>query len=156
MTLHPEKTKLLDFRKPLQRGKRKPGCSFDFLGFTHFWARSRTGTWVVRPKTTKSRVRRTITALSQWCRSNRHLPLEEQHRQLSMKLNGHYAYFGRIGNAKALKQVWWLAGMTWWRWLSRRSQKARMTWDKFERKVLSRFRLPPPKMRPSSYATAKP
>lgn len=156
LTLHPEKTRLLDFRKPHPRGKRRRGCSFDFLGFTHFWAKSRKGKWVVRPKTSKSRMRRTITALTQWCRANRHLSLEEQHRQLSMRLKGHYSYFGRIGNGRALSQIWWHTNMIWWKWLSRRSQNGRMTWAKYERKVLKKFKLPSPRMTRSNLANAKP
>ena len=59
LTLHPDKTRLIDFRKPQEpedAGKRGPG-SFDLLGFTFFWAKSRKGNWVVKQRTAKSRLR---------------------------------------------------------------------------------------------------
>jgi len=75
--LHPEKTRLVAFRRPPRppdgggpgSGKR-PGA-FDFLGFTHFWAKSRRGKWHVRRKTARGRMRRAIRAVNWWCASHR-------------------------------------------------------------------------------------
>ena len=105
LTLHPEKTRLVDFRRPSPAGtegapQRERG--FDLLGFTHYWGRSRKGRWVVQRKTATSRFSRAVRQVGQWCRLNRHRPLLEQQQVLSRKLKGHDAYYGMTGNARAL------------------------------------------------------
>ena len=93
LTIHPQKTALVAFGKPSARAEETQGQStFEFLGFTHYWARSRQGYWVIKRRTAKKRLRRTLTALWQWCRSHRHRKVEEQHQELCQKLRGHYQY----------------------------------------------------------------
>jgi group II intron reverse transcriptase/maturase len=94
LTLHPDKTRLIEFRRPNLWDREKPKVSFDFLGFTHVWGRSRKGGWILMQRTAKSRFSRSLGRITQWCREHRHLPLRDQHRALSAKLRGHYAYFG--------------------------------------------------------------
>ena len=91
LELHPEKTKLLDFRKPSQEAS-SGNNTFDFLGFTHYWAKSRKGYWVIKRKTTDKKIRKTIQAMREWCQKNRHRPLDDQYRILCSKLKGHFAY----------------------------------------------------------------
>jgi RNA-directed DNA polymerase len=109
LTLHPEKTRLVRFQPSSDDRKDDDGDggpgTFDLLGFTLYWAKSKRGYWVVQVKTAKSRVSRTLERLSDWCRLHRHLPVAVQWKQLTAKLRGHYAYFGIIGNAKALLAV---------------------------------------------------
>ena len=147
LTLHPEKTRLVEFRKP---SKRPPsgdddesggGRTFDFLGFTHHWAKSRKGNWVVKKRTAKDRLRRALMNVNQWCRSNRHRPIAEQHRILAAKLRGHFGYFGITGNSRAVSSFAFRAVRIWRKWLNRRSQKARMTWERFGR-LMQRYPLP--------------
>ena len=90
---------------PKEPEDRAP-TTFDFLGFTHYWGRSRAGGWVVRRKTAKGRIRRTLQASSAWHRANLHLPIEEQRRKLDQKLRGHYGYFGIIGTMPASNASW--------------------------------------------------
>jgi hypothetical protein len=52
LTIHPEKTKLIDFTEPGD-GAGKGKGSFTFLGFTHYWMKSKKGKWVVGRKTDK-------------------------------------------------------------------------------------------------------
>lgn len=143
LALHPEKTRLIDFRKPSpgQPAGWQPG-SFDLLGFTHFWARSRKGNQVVKRKTAKSRFSRAVKAMGEWCRIHRHQPLAEQHRVLTMKLKGHYAYFGITGNAQALSRLLYEVRQRWKKWLDRRSQRAG-DWKRFAA-IYARYPLPPP------------
>jgi group II intron reverse transcriptase/maturase len=150
LTVHPDKTRLIPFRKPRRRdndgegGAQGPG-SFDLLGFTHFWAKSLKGNWVIRLKTAKSRFRRGLKAMAEWCRKAMHLPVREQHKTLSQKLRGHYAYYGVTGNAKAIDRFRDCVRRTWARALSRRSNKG-MTWEAFN-KLHAIFRLPPARVR---------
>ena len=94
LTVHPEKTRLVRFQPPEAddsdtEGRDPPEPrTFDFLGFTHYWGRSQRGAWVVKRKTAKSRLKRALAALSEWCRKNLHLPIKEQHQKLTQKAAG--------------------------------------------------------------------
>ena len=146
LRLHPEKTRLVDFRRPCGGGPRGKGPrSFDFLGFTHHWGRSRHGRWVVKRKTAKGRLSRSLRRIREWCSKHRHQPIWWQQRRLSQKLKGHYAYFGITGNRRALESFYWHVERIWRAWLNRRSQKARMIWSRFTR-LLRRYPLPKPRI----------
>jgi hypothetical protein len=99
LALHPDKTRLFDFRSPART--REPG-TFQFLGFTHYWGKSRQGHSVIKRKTAKDRLARTLMRMEQWCKKYRHLPMLMQHRALNQKLRGHYGYFGITGNFRCL------------------------------------------------------
>jgi RNA-directed DNA polymerase len=148
LTLHPQKTRLVPFERPPDRPERPgpqertPAGTFDLLGFTHYWGRSRHGYWVVKRKTSKSRISRGLKALAQWLRKERHRELADQHRTLSQKLRGHFAYYGITGNAAALKRFRRGAIGLWRKWLSRRNRDGPLAWDKMYR-LLERFPLPP-------------
>ena len=136
LTLHPEKTRLVRFTRPESKpdsGTDDGPDSFDFLGFTHHWARSTNGHWVVMLKTAKSRFSSTVKRISEWCRRNRHLPVALQCTTLTRKLRGHFNYFGVVGNASALWRFGHAVYATWRSWLNRRSQRARMTWERMRR-----------------------
>ena len=157
LTLHPTKTRLAPFQRPSQRPGREPPPqerpgTFDFLGFTHYWGKSRKGYNVVKQQTAASRLRRTIGTIVDWCRRNSHRPLREQHRELSRKLIGHYGYYGITGNANALVAVFNRATELWRRWLSRRSWAGRLSWIGFKR-VLGRLALPRPRVVHSTLLT---
>jgi RNA-directed DNA polymerase len=130
LTLHPKKTRSLVFRPPSQGGQGG-GATFDFLGFTLHWQRTRRGAWRVAFKTRGARLRRSMRAAVEWCRSHRHDPVKEQHRALSRKLVGHYNYFGVNGNSSALRRLRYAVILAWKKWLNRRSQRARMGWKRF-------------------------
>jgi group II intron reverse transcriptase/maturase len=148
LRLHPEKTRLVPFRVP--RGTERepqsegPGA-FTFLGFTHFWGRSRKGSWVVKRKTAASRFTRSLFRVRQWCRRRRHEPVPWQQRQLSQTLRGHYAYYGITGNYRALNNFLRQVTREWRKWLNRRSQKAKMTWERYNR-LLVTYPLPRPRI----------
>lgn len=108
LTLHPDKTRFIDFR-PERPGGTHPDCHgppFDFLGFTHTWAKSQKGKNVVRQRTAKSRLARALATVGDWCRKNWHKPLHVQHARLSVKLTGHYAYYGITGNIWQLQRYY--------------------------------------------------
>jgi hypothetical protein len=147
LTLHPDKTRLVTFRRPdraASEGVNAPG-TFDLLGFTHYWARSRKGKWVVKQRTAKDRFSRTLRRFREWCRSHRHAPVKAQHLALVRKLNGHYAYYGITSNFDALARLWHEVKAIWRTWLSRRSRKAFLSWVKMHR-LLEKLPLPPPRI----------
>jgi group II intron reverse transcriptase/maturase len=150
LTLHPDKTRLVPFKRPSYRPDRReddddgpdgPG-SFDFLGFTIHWGKSLAGKWVVRNRTAKSRFARALTRLSEWCKRHLHAPLVWQQKILNAKLRGHYGYFGRIGNRAQLWTFLFRARAVWKRWLERRSQRP-LFWKQMYR-LLERFPLVTP------------
>lgn len=149
LTIHPEKTRQVCFTHPrhvgeLEDGRVKPE-TFDLLGFTLYWGRTRYNGWTVKTRTAASRLRRTITRIDDWCRKHRHAPIPEQCATLKQKLNGHYAYFGRPGNYYSLSQVYRRVHRVWKKWLSRRSRKSYLNWKKFDQ-MLTRHGLPPPRI----------
>ena len=147
LTLHPEKTRLVEFRRPDRRPPSSDGATgrpgtFDLLGFTHFWSKSRAGKWVVKRSTAKDRFRRALRNVVDWCCKHRHYDLRTQQQALARKLQGHYGYFGIIGNFRALKCFRYRVLCAWRKWLQRRSQRARLTWERMFR-LLERYPLPP-------------
>lgn len=146
LTIHPEKTKLVKFGKPPKKEQAGPkNGTIDFLGFTHYWAKSRRGYWVIKRKTARKRQRRSIKSLWQWCKENRHLPIEEQYQMLCRKLRGHYQYYGIRSNYRQLEEVHQQAVKGWRYWLNRRDNHRKMIWGKFE-KILTIFPLPKPRI----------
>jgi RNA-directed DNA polymerase len=147
LTLHPDKTRFIDFRSE-RKGGTPPDCKdppFDFLGFTHVWVKSRKGNDVVRQVTAKNRLARALAAINHWCRINRHQPLSWQHARLSAKLKGHYAYYGITGNARQLGRCSFHVTQLWRKWLARRTRSKRLTWARFTA-LLARHPLPSPRI----------
>jgi RNA-directed DNA polymerase len=160
LTIHPDKTRLLPFRRPDRSPSsadgqtRPPSESFDFLGFTHYWSRSKKGNWVVKRKTAGSRFHRAVTRIGAWCRLHRHLPIEEQHRSLGQKLRGHFAYYGVIGNLVCLHRYRYEVVRLWRKWLSRRKRRGQFPWSRMN-ELLKALPLPWPRA-PASPNAASP
>jgi group II intron reverse transcriptase/maturase len=135
LSIHPEKSKLISFGKPPREENRgHGGCgTFDFLGFTHYWARSRKGYWVIKRKTASKRQRRAQKALWEWCRRNRHESIPAQHHKLCQKLRGHFQYYYIRSNYRRLMAVREFVVKAWQYWLNRRHQGRSMPWKRFER-----------------------
>jgi len=147
LTVHPEKTRLVRFLPPdpadsetEERGRPGPG-TFDFLGFTHYWGRTQRGGWVVKRKTARSRLKRAFQALSDWCRKNRHQPIEAQYQALKQKVQGHYGYYGITGNFACLQAFREETRRIWRRWLGHRRRAGPVSWPDFLR-LEKRYRLP--------------
>jgi len=147
LTVHPTKTKLVPFRRPSLKTKDgnwpedRPG-TFDFLGFTHHWAVSQKGHWVVKVKTAKDRFSRAVKSMDQWCYLHRHLAVSEQQQKLNQKLRGHDAYYGVTGNSAALSRFHREVERRWRKWLNRRNRIRSLKWEKF-RAILRRYPLAP-------------
>jgi group II intron reverse transcriptase/maturase len=157
LTLHPEKTRLLPFKRPDRMRPRRDDdesdppvgpLSFDFLGFTIHWGKSLRGKWVVRERTAKDRFRGALHRLAVWCRLHRHAPLDEQQKALSVKLRGHYDYYGRRNNRSRIWDFLRVATRGWWRALRRRSQRG-LSWAAMYRLLRRYPLLTPAQWRPA-------
>ena len=151
LELHPTKTRYVDFRPPRRPG-HEADATFDFLGFTHVWGRSRKGRTVVRQVTAKSRYARAVKAVHGWCKRNRHLPIKQQQEYLSRVVRGHCGYYGVTGNGKRIGWFRTQVARSWRKWLSRRRRAGGLNWDRMN-EVLKRHPLPPATVMRSIYVT---
>lgn len=145
LTIHPTKSRLVPFSRPRGETRRGTG-TFDFLGFTHYWGKTRQGGWTIKRKTRRPRMQRAFKAIWAWCRDHRHWSVPEQHRMLSAKLQGHYAYYGIRGNYKALEVVFEFVEKAWKHWLGRRTRDGYISWEEYERRYRQVFVLPKPRI----------
>ena len=143
LELHPEKTSLEYFAKPSGKvdSESRRG-TFDFLGFTHYWGRTRKGFAVIKKKTAGKRLRGFMKKMWSWCKEKMHDPIEEQWQTLKAKLRGYYQYFGVRCNHKPLEVVFEHTEKAWRYWLSRRSQRKEVSIE-FLRET---FPLPKPRI----------
>ena len=147
LSLHPDKTRLITFRRPPldQKGGKGPG-NFDFLGFTVYWRRNYKGPgWHVAARTRKARLGRAIQSAYDFCRRHRHKSVAVQHKALGSRIRGHFGYFGVNDNQKSLDELVYWASKAWHKWLNRRSQRARLNWGRFQ-DMLKDYPLPRPKV----------
>jgi len=126
LSLNMQKTRMVNFDKPGTNGKAPE--SFDFLGFTHYWGRSRSGFAVTKLKTAKDRLARAIRGIREWCRMHLHLPVAEQCRILNTKLRGNYGYYGVTHNIRSLRRFYEQVRRAWYNWLRRRSGRNELNW----------------------------
>jgi RNA-directed DNA polymerase len=148
LTLHPEKTRLVEFGRYAGRNARRQGkkpATFDFLGLTHICARSRKGKFTVHVKTMAKRLRRGLKAIAEWCQEHRHDSVDQQQKTLNAKLRGHYQYYGRPTNYRSIWQFYREVRRTWRKWLSRRTRGRWLTWERFEA-ILRQHPLLPPRI----------
>ena len=146
LALHPDKTRLLPFRRPPAGQPRGKGpATFDFLGFTLYWARSRKGRWGMLCKTRSASLRRLISSVYVWCRRHRHSSVKAQHTALTRRIQGHFNYFGISGNFRSLLRVVEQAKRIGYKWLCRRSHRKRLTLERFA-DLLRDFPLPVPRI----------
>jgi len=147
--LHEKKTRLLEFGRFAAERRKRGGMrrpeTFDFLGFTHYCSTNKKGRFFVTRKTQGARMTRKLKELRIESRRRMHWPLKKQQRWLSAVLRGHYAYYGLLGNSRALSDFAYRVRKLWFRALCRRSQKNAMTWERFNR-FLKVFPLPTPRI----------
>jgi RNA-directed DNA polymerase len=154
LTLHPEKTRLMEFgREALAKSEERDGpkpTTFDFLGFTHICKRSRQGNFTVHVRTMRKRLKRSLKKVTTWCQKHRHDPVKEQQEALNRKLGGHYQYYGRPTNYRSLWQFFRSTRRIWKKWLNRRTRKRNLNWPEFEHLLLRHPLLRPRITRPWS------
>jgi RNA-directed DNA polymerase len=142
LQVHPEKTRIVDFRDPLRGAAPQ---TFDFLGFTHYWAKTLKGGRAVKRKTRTKKLRSALTVVWNWCKEHRHEPMKTQHRDLSAMARGHYAYYGIRGNSWGLERFREGIRQAWHYWLRRRS-RLRGDPERLWKLLDAHFRLPRPRL----------
>ena len=147
LTIHPEKTALIDFRNPLKRKEDSEILkdTFDFLGFTHYWGKTRRGYYTIKRKTIGKRLRQRMKRIWNWCKENLHVKITEQYKTLCAKLRGHYQYYGVRSNYKMLEAYYEYLLYAWRHWLARRTRNGYISYEKFDR-ILETFKLPKPRI----------
>ena len=143
LTLHDEKTRLVNFHRP--SGSRHHSETFVLLGFTHYWGKSRKGNWVVQRKTAQKKLKTAVRKVYKWCKVHRHDPVKEQWQALCRKVHGHYGFYGITFNMRSLKLFYEQVKRAWRKSLDRRSRNRDMPWDRFNR-LLKRYPLPGPRI----------
>jgi RNA-directed DNA polymerase len=151
LTLHPEKTKLIDLKCETGKGDR----SFDFLGFTHYIGKSRKGGLKLMLKTSSKKLTKAINQTEDWIKHNRHKRLKELTAELNAKLRGHYAYYGITFNTKGITSFYEQIRRRLQKWLNRRGGKHKWAWEKFNTLITEWYPLEKPRIY-HSYLTAKP
>jgi RNA-directed DNA polymerase len=146
LSLHPEKTRLIEFgafaaERRRRRGNGKPE-TFDFLGFMHYCSTRRDGTgFQLGRRTQRKRMRAKLEEITETLRRVRHTPIDEQGQWLGAVMRGYFAYFAVPTNTRMLSAFRAHVSERWFRSLRRRSQRHRLTWERMDR-LIDRF-LPP-------------
>lgn len=130
-----EKTRVLKFGKRVFRQEQQVGKkveTFDFLGFTHYCAKSRKGYPIMMHKTSSKTMTRKLKENNQWLRKVRNVAtLKELWPVIKSKIIGHYNYFGINGNIRSLRKYYRNVVKMIYKWINRRSQKKSMNWKQF-------------------------
>jgi group II intron reverse transcriptase/maturase len=144
-----DKSRVIEFGRHVweraQREGKRVG-TFDFLGFTHYCCKTRKGKFMLGRKTSGSRFRQKVKAVSEWLKGVRNLArLNDWWKLLKLKLTGHYRYYGVSGNMQALQKFHYQTTALVYKWINRRSQKKSYNWKQFQR-FLHYNPLPAPKI----------
>jgi group II intron reverse transcriptase/maturase len=137
LALNGEKTRLIRFgrfaaHQQSERGLGKPE-TFDFLGFTHYCAKTKDGRFAVRRRTIKKRMAAKLKEVKTSLMARRHWPIEVQGRWLGSVVRGHLAYYSVPGNIHQVSAFRNEIIRLWRGALRRRSQKTRMSWQRMFR-----------------------
>ena len=148
LALHEKKTRLIEFGKLASMLRKQCGTArcetFNFLGFTHYCARSRDGGFVVKRRTDRRRLARKLKELRTEAWRRMHAPVGIQREWLASVLRGHYAYYGLPSNWHRLDTFYDEVRRLWYRGLNRRSQRG-LSWRRYY-ELLHRFPLPTPRI----------
>lgn len=154
LRLSKEKTKVVKFDRPTQGDADQKGGkpeTFNFLGFTHFWEKSRRGFYKVGRRTEKKRFNKAVGRVKEFLKINKNqIPLRDIWKRVAQKLHGHYSYYGVSGNYDQIKLFHYLVDQLLFKWLNRRSQRKSFNWEKYS-KYKQRFPLPRPKIHHNLY-----
>ncbi len=139
LELHPEKTRRLEFGPFAAENRQRAGQgkpeTFNFLGFTHIGGKKRNGRFTVGRQTIRTRLQAKLSEVKAELRRRLHVPIPDVGRWLRSVVSGHRRYYGVPTNGPALFTFCFQVGRLWYRTLRRRSQTARITWERMRRLV---------------------
>ena len=131
-----EKTNILLF----SRFKKEESDSFEYLGFEFRWGISRRGKDVIKRRTSRKKLKKSIKNFTQWCKDNKDKRFRNLFKKLNSKLRGYYNYYGLIGNYDSLEEFFNISLDILYKWINRRSQRKSMNREKYE-KVLQWYKI---------------
>jgi hypothetical protein len=148
LELHADKTRLIEFGRFAARTRQRHGQgkpeTFRFLGFTHFCGQLTTGPFIVWRITAKKRMVAKLKAIKAELQSRKHHRTTEVGAWLRKVVMGYYRYHAVPGNTGQLHIFMYRVRWLWRSVLIRRSQRARVRWDRLH-PLLSRW-IPPPRV----------
>ena len=139
LSLHPDKTRLIEFGRHAaanraRRGLGKPE-TFKFLGFVLICGKSRRGHFLVMRKTRRDRMNATLRGIKEELQRRRHQPIPETGSWLAQVVSGYLGYHAVPTNTAAIGAFRYHVINLWQRQLGRRSQRARVVWDRMNKLV---------------------
>ncbi len=126
-----EKTKIVSF----SRFRKCENTSFEFLGFEFRWAVSQKGKDIIKRRTSRNKLRKSIKNFSLWCKDNRSKRIRRIVEMLNSKYKGYYNYYGVIGNSKGINEFYEATLKILYKWMNRRSQRKSFNWKEFTAKM---------------------
>jgi group II intron reverse transcriptase/maturase len=137
LTLHPEKTRLIEFGRNAAENRRAKGEgkpeTFDFLGFTHVCATTRRGRFALHRRTKRAKMQATLTRLTSELKRRMHWRIAKQGEWLARVVQGWQQYYAVPTNIQALYRFQRRLTRIWYRTLRRRGQRRPITWARVER-----------------------
>ena len=131
LELAKEKTKIISF----SRFRKHENTSFEFLGFEFRWVVTKNSKDNISRRTSRSKLRKSLKAFTQWCKENRDKRIKRIVEMLNAKLRGYFNYYGIIGNSKGINEFYAVAIKILYKWLNRRSQRRSFNWTEFNAKM---------------------
>jgi RNA-directed DNA polymerase len=145
LQLNEEKTKLISFNK-IKASLGVIQGSFDFLGFTFYFGKSRAGRIIPKLKTRAKTINSKLKKVTLWFKENRNkMTLKKLWKTFCAKLRGHIQYYGVSHNLQRVEKFLYESIRIAFKWLNRRSQRKSFTWKKFEL-FLGKFQPPKAKI----------
>jgi len=141
LELAEEKTNIIRFT----RFRKEENSSFEFLGFEFRWGASAQGKDIIKRRTSRKKLRKSLQAFKEWCKESRNSRLMKLFEELNSKLRGYYNYYGIIGNFDSINEFYQNTIKTLYKWLNRRSQRRSFNWSQF-RRTLDRYRIMRPRI----------
>ena len=156
LEIHATKSQNISFgrfeRENAGKQSRRPN-TFDFLGFTHYCDKSRKGRFKVGRKTSRKKYSVKCKAMNAWLKAIRNqVKTKEWWKILKAKLRGHFQYYGVSENYDGIMRFYKFTIRMVRKWLNRRSQKRKMSWDKYNN-YLDHYPLPKPRIVHSFYVS---
>jgi RNA-directed DNA polymerase len=141
LTLAREKSSVKEFSRHRKRDVER----FDFLGFEFRWGRTRHGSNVVKLRTSRKKLRKSLATWKLWCREHRNKRLKAIFEVANRKLRGYYQYYGVTGNTPSLSEFYSHVKRMLYQTLNKRSERRSYNWRTFN-EMLKYYRLLPPRI----------